>query len=600
MNATTIMSAGEHRAIKNKVKFSSLTPHKKKDGSPPQPGGQKKLDKPCKFTEGECPYLKKGCCLFMHLKIPEIEMEKKEEVVEEVKVEEPYKFGIQLGNCWMYYEDGDVHMSGREIKVSGTAVCRNKSEYVIGDGPLLFISNTYLNEFHSFKKFFMVKREVNYILPLFNILVDKFSISSNEARNYDSIMRWLVQKYSYLSSELIMGTLLVYCNHVRKLNPGDIVMSLVDATESARFTDSPFNAGCVMVLPTSIATFKNDWSFNNRWFLAGSSPNSTFDFKFDKRGSGAIYTYPSFREGSYDVDRPKYKLFAMCRFVGLRPSEHFEECNENIPSASSRQFKAPVNALEMYTNQMSLGIAVEKEFREVLSMCGAKIEDTRHLDPTHPFLVSSKPMWKLPVDQITHKNAKFRYRCHLPGLDYRMQVMIERLGAYLQSKAWKEMFLWKVLQLGYMAFDWVLRKYLEPFYGIILNMVFDPMYQFYDRLTWLSSVVQLPSPKRKLYQYFYGDVKCMESLETGDLGWTLKIKKEAGKYGKAPRFYGDIQHGTLVDSVCPSILKFVFEREIDLSHLFPNGKGIKYIVAFANAQDKKSSDTLFGECKTQK
>jgi len=119
----------------------------------------------------------------------------------------------------------------------------------------------------------------------------------------------------------------------------------------------------------------------------------------------------------------------------------------------------------------------------------------------------------------------------------------------------------------------------------LLDAIYSPFYYLYDHVVHVGNVVQLPTPKKRLYQYFYGEEKTLHQIMENRGEWELKLKKEAGKFGKAPRLFGSGGPLCLVDKIAPELLKKQHSMWVYLDDIIPNDYGLRFGMQFCQCQE---------------
>lgn len=367
---------------------------------------------------------------------------------------------------------------------------------------------------------------------------------------------------------------------------------------------SSFGRGSPSVLDGEDSVFPNTWMFNQRWSLERAE-----GFKFETLENG------EFLECGFETERrvdAKYKQTVFARVIGAKPSSYYEMNGFNCRAALSRLFKAQtlkndagveIRNLdydnELFHNQLSLLDALPDRGANALSGCGARIGSV--LEFMNPFLTDSKILVTGPNDAAFHvvfrKMKQFskgkkvqRWAGVKPlcrGMKCMISAFIQRFNSEMVSDLRQDL-----IKCGVTMYHANGTRSVVQVASTVVDLVYTPGYWAYDKLLYLGAVVDLPTPKKSLYQQWYNDTAILTKIMENEGEWELKLKKEPGKYKKAPRLFGSGDQLCLVDKISPEVVKSGTHGWMHLHEMFPNGENLRFSISFENANSPAVADAL--------
>lgn len=376
-------------------------------------------------------------------------------------------------------------------------------------------------------------------------------------RNYTNILRFLKQKIPYLLPHEQEAQARFYA-YQTSLHAGAKVTTEFVVPEYR--DNATYCYGKSFVIPPAECEVPDNYPFNGRWRV---KQREGFSFRY--RGD-EIITYPSFKTKQ---SPPRFFVQGLFQLSGVRPFALYDVSSVNATKALSRYFKARPNETNLFIRQLSL---IPYLGQESLALCGSS-------------------MTECPVEYgLSGKVVKSRF-----GTEYKLKSRnflpyIRVLEHYCNTI--KDITFWL----------WLWNYLFSPDHGLfspvisgalnVVAMLYTPWYYLFDRFEFIGYTIQLPTPKRVLYENWYKDDYQWPRMNGAPFSWTSKVKKEFGKIGKVPRLYGSGEAACLLDRVCPDILKKLFKNRVLLSQ-FWTGLDLEVWFTFSEAQDPEISKDMY-------
>jgi hypothetical protein len=463
----------------------------------------------------------------------------------------------------------------------------NKEDsFVEGVKEYLLLDILYEKDFIAFSKTFTARGLV-YSPFVVKDLLKEMPAPSEDLRNFRALQAFVVKRYENVPLELLVNSIIAYLATLVRLTP-HLNAPLTVHENFVPVKTHLFTRQKVEIKPSS-CKIPNDWAFNTRFkIIAQGGAKVEVGFIPDTDFIAPFYDYPTFSKGTQAQE--KYKNVAYCKLPPSTDFEYYDINAHNCTPALSRLLKARANEGELFRNQLGL---LNPEWNSLYEIADCKFVDlgekqslvTRNHNDCFGKYVFEK-----------HENYEF--------VHYVMQHKCADNNRTSYSILMKRML--SVLTYGLAMFEKVIRGFTMITQFALASVVFvafSPLYMFYDSLEWLSFVVELPSLKRKLYQMWFNDENTRDRILANKGNFELKIKKEEGKFGKAPRLYGSGEHLCLVDRVLPDVIKQMEKEDIDLNELYTqfnperedDFEDWSFKIRFSIAQDAPSSDDLYNE-----
>jgi len=552
--------------------------HHKNPGAKQPPPVKERIQKPCRdFVNGNC--TRGDRCKFLHIAVNGEPLQVKQPEEEYIPSEHRLFSPLYGGHEW----DGKTIVSVifKELRhaeiVHGDPDKEGNFTFELLDPrpPLRLFSERFLTTFEAFQQKFELNRKVIYSELLLREIYIKLRVPVQDLRNYSAVRRFLFTAHLNCPIEVLEGTLIAYAYSESKFNRG--VADIATTQSVCLLIKDRITNGTLTELEPDNNNMPNDWLFNGRWSILRSVG---FNFNF-VRNRGLINTYPTF--ATPHNDKPKYRVFVFCRFLGKAANSYYEVNGFNFTSASSRLFKCRKNdqkqsdyqlECDLYANQLKL-LQHSLDHDHVLSLAGAEVQHEGEL-----------------------KNLKCKFGEPYP---IKRDLYSSQMGRLVmastdrfRARAW-ETFLNSLYKLGQAVYDFQSKtiKYTlyntEVYISNLWNKIYSPIFHVFDRLEWISLVVQLPAPKQKLYQQWV--INKGEDIIRNTFTWTSKLKREPGKFGKAARLYASADWNCLYDTRTPEVYKKIHQKPFHIHDVIKIS--FKWTQYFSNAADAKSSDELY-------
>lgn len=443
-------------------------------------------------------------------------------------------------------------------------------------GHLLF-EEVELPSFDTYQNHFQEQKYI-YTRVLCSHLEIKCKLLPPEGRNYQAMLRTLMDYYPGLPVEIYYGSVAIHLYEIKDLVSSSTVLTWHAIAPLSKILHPLFTNNAPFTIPATISTFKNDWKYNGLW-----SFSKCREFQFHYKGNDVL-KYPQFTTQDMPV---KKCAIAYARFIGHHPSEYYDNHPRNITPALSRMLKQrPLEEL-LRQNQFRCIGHLPRIVGEVAELCGATFECN---------MLSGGNLVMRPMKMASRGSEMSSREYNIESYHPAWMRLDKFLGCRKRDTDWYYWLISKLMFFGmivYQAFCVV----AIPVEKYIVELIYSPCYQLYDRVEWLQSVVLLPTPKRRLYQSWLVNQRSLDCI-LGNIGkFRIMVKWEAGKFMKAPRLYGSGDEFCLVDKIAPEILKLLYVEPIRFDEIYQPMVGPFWKVSFSfNAdQSKADSNRMFNE-----
>ena len=462
-----------------------------------------------------------------------------------------------------------------------------EDSFITGVKEYLLLDILYEKDFVAFSKTFHA-RGLTYSPFVVKDLLREMPAPSEDFRNFRALQAFVVKRYENVPLELLINSITAYLATLVRVTPHLSAPTTVH--ENFVPVKTHLYTQHKMEIKPSTCRIPNDWAFNTRFkIIPSGGAKVEVGYLPDCDFTAPFYEYPTFTTGTQTKE--KYKNVAYCKLAPTSDFEYYDVNAANCTPALSRLLKSRVNEGELFRNQLGL---LKPEWETLYSIADCKFEDLGD----HKTLVTRN------YDGCF---GKYSFNKH-PDYDFVHFVMEYKCASNNRWSGYSALMrrMLAVLTYGIMVFEKMIRGFAMGAQFALASVVFiafSPLYMFYDSLEWLSFVVELPALKRKLYQMWFNDDRTRDKILRNEGDFELKIKKEEGKYGKAPRLYGSGEHLCLVDRILPDVIKQMEKEDIDLNRLYTKLYPYRedpfinwsFKIRFSIAQDAPSSDELYKE-----
>lgn len=314
--------------------------------------------------------------------------------------------------------------------------------------------------------------------------------------------------------------------------------------------------------------------------------------------SGVIYNLrqDAFQPPRFNTqggDESKYKVYSLCSFLGHHPFERYDVCGFNFTAAVSRYFKARLDEQNLYRSQLKLMNLFPHVNSHVVSLAGCTIETCEGKQDS---ILVMRPT--IPYGHGRHlKHVSNSYT--IPRMDDRWstlrQYYLRITDPYVRMSTF-DYLRYSISKYGMAVYNSLVNgtsKVLLPVSSFIVARVYEPLYEFVERTSWLKFRVQLPHPKRMLYTAMVSDDDRLSKILDNKVSPESKIKREPSKFGKAPRLYSTFNEGALVEPILPELAKKCMKHDFCVSDYLPNSRGIRFTISFQDSQESSQSDVMY-------
>jgi len=421
-----------------------------------------------------------------------------------------------------------------------------------------------LPAFRYFKRFYQPVK-VSFSPFLYRFIISKLLCMPDEARNFTVCRNFAFEHLYMFPNRLVEETMAFYAFKLH----GNLVPGGLDSYV-------PYDLGLSVNLVSPIVKETSEsnrpfgYAYNCAWSIV-KSQGFTLDLGWEFLcGNEEVDRISIVKSISFETVCPPLSTHrGMTQYFLFTPQNRFVIlCNSgrNICDALSRYFKAsyPGNEKQRRTRQLSLLNGFPKsEISDVARALGARFG----------------------VHTITTRIGN-RYFIDPNG----SKTFFVLLDQIFSDRFW--FYVW-LLFVCYMAYD-----YFKGMWNSIIWYIYSPMYELYDYGELIKKFVQLPHPKRLLYQRYVDWEDTFGKIVAGHGGFESRFKYELAKVDdeglpKPGRLYSTGGELALTDYAIAKWISFLMKREkIELEKRVGN-LFITFKFLYCDCQEASESDAMY-------